>query len=202
MGTIQARTVARRRGGPIILRSPEEADMPAWVAHELGLFGTDPHKVQEASEFDPSPAVQWARLRELLDNPGSLVIVACPADEPGRIAGDLIFHNGRHRKLAHQGHFGIAVDAEERGTGVGGALIAAMLDWAAASPLIEKVALGVWAENVGAIRMYERHGFREEGRRLGYFRAAPGRYVDDIQMALWVKPGLAPPGFGTYPAPA
>lgn len=202
MSTIGPSTIERKRGGPIVLRAPEERDVPEWVAYELAMLGTDPHRVREPSEFDPDPAVQWARLREHIDEPGCLMIVACPADEPRRIIGDLTFRNGKLSKMAHQGHFGIAVAADHRGTGVGGAMIRALLDWGAAHPVIEKIALGVWATNTGAIRMYERHGFVEEGRRWKFFRTGPGEYVDDVQMAIWVKPGLAPWGFNTHPVTA
>jgi RimJ/RimL family protein N-acetyltransferase len=198
VATIEPRTITRPGAGSIVIRCPRESDLAAWIAYELALFGTDPHKVREPSEFDPGPQAQWARLREHIDNPGCLVLLACPAEEPSEIIGDLMFQNGKLRKMAHQGHFGIAVAAAHRGTGIGRALIATLLDWAAAHPLIEKVSLGVWATNTGAIRMYERAGFREEGRRLGHFRLGPGRHVDDVQMSIWVKPGLAAAPFNTY----
>jgi RimJ/RimL family protein N-acetyltransferase len=198
VATLEPRIVQTRRAGAILLRAPEEGDMPAWVAYERAQFQSDPHKVTEESEFDGSEAGQWARLREPIERPGCLVVVACPADRPREIIGDLMFQNGKMAKMAHQGHFGIAVAGPWRGKGIGGAMIGAMLDWAGASPLIEKVSLGVWAVNLGAIRMYERAGFREEGRRLAYFKLGPGRYVDDVQMSIWVKPGLAPAGFNTW----
>lgn len=192
---IEPRTVQRKIGDPVVIRCPRHADLDSWIAYERALFDTDPHKVREASEFDPAPEAQWSRLRENLDGPGCLILVACPASRPDEIIGDLMFQNGKLRKMAHQGHFGIAVAAPHRGSGIGRALIDTMLDWAAAHPVIEKISLGVWAINTGAIRMYHRAGFREEGRRAKHFRLGPGQHVDDVQMSIWVKPDLAPPGF-------
>ena len=63
---------------------------------------------------------------------------------------------------------------------------------------LEKVYLGVFETNAGARRFYETMGFCEEGRNKDYFRFGQGRYVDDIRMSLYVKPGLAPEGFNTW----
>jgi RimJ/RimL family protein N-acetyltransferase len=116
------------------------------------------------------------------------VALACT---DGAIIGTLRFKNHPRRRMAHHGHFGIGVDEEWRSRGVGRALIQVLLDWAAASDTIEKVCLGVFAENDRARALYRSLGFFEEGRRLAEFRMGPGRYSDDIQMFRFVKPHLA-----------
>ena len=55
--------------------------------------------------------------------------------------------------------------------------------------------------NVKARALYQRLGFREEGRSPRHFKFGPGSYVDDIQMAMYVKPGIAPVGFLTWRGP-
>jgi ribosomal protein S18 acetylase RimI-like enzyme len=92
--------------------------------------------------------------------------------------------------MAHHGHFGIGVCEAWRSRGIGRALIRTLLDWAETSDTIEKVCLGVFAENTRARALYRSMGFFEEGRRLAEFRTAPGRYSDDIQMFRFVKPHL------------
>jgi ribosomal protein S18 acetylase RimI-like enzyme len=57
---------------------------------------------------------------------------------------------------------------ERRGTGVGGELLRLMEGSAQASNA-EMIWLHVDAENVGAIRLYEKHGYRYENRQEDYY---------------------------------
>lgn len=203
MAIIEPSTHALRRGATCLLRVGEESDAPAMVAHQHHMVATDPHSVREAG--DPERTLpEWVEfIRKAREEPCHLLLFAfdpnSPAPTPeGGMIGGLHFSNGNRRKVAHHGHFGISVHADWRGLGVGSALISALLHWAAANPTIEKVCLGTLATNLGAKRLYERIGFVEESRALRFFRFEPGRYVDDIQMAMYVKPGIAPEGFRTF----
>lgn len=139
------------------------------------------------------------RITEHRAAPNDLMLVA---EADGSLVGELTFHASRRRRLCHHGQFGLNVAAPWRGRGVGRALIVTLLDWAAAHPTIEKVRLGVFATNTRAHTLYARLGFVEECRQVGFFKIGPGEYVDDILMAIYVKPGIAPPGFHTHQSSA
>jgi ribosomal-protein-alanine N-acetyltransferase len=62
----------------------------------------------------------------------------------------------------------LEVVPEARGTGVGGELLR-HLEGSACAAGAETIWLHVDAENAGAIRVYERHGFRLGGREEGYY---------------------------------
>src|SRR5205823_1912443 len=135
------------------------------------------------------------------EHPGQLFLAALldePGPPPGSIIGSLRFGCGDRRKVSHHGHFGLGVNADWRGQGLGRALIAALLDWGAAHATIEKVCLSVLEPNERARALYERIGFVQESRSLRHFRFGPGHYVNDVQMAIYVKPGIAPEGFETW----
>lgn len=100
--------------------------------------------------------------------------------------------------MAHTGSFGMGLASTHRGRGIGGPMLAALLDWAAAHPRLEKVWLGVFPANTPAIALYERIGFVEEHRSRQHFKLGPGRYSDDVVMAIYVKPDVAPKGFLTW----
>ena len=119
---------------------------------------------------------EW--IAEHAERPCYLMIIASDSPVPGagEVLGRVAFRNGNRRKLAHHGTFGIGVHGAWRGRGVGTALIAALLDWAGAHPTLEKVCLGVFAENAGAIRLYRRMGFVKEGVSARHFSNTLGRF--------------------------
>ncbi len=71
---------------------------------------------------------------------------------------------------------------ETRGKGVGGELLRRMEDSAAAEGA-EAIWLHVDEENATAIRIYERHGYRAQGRRQGYY----GRGVSALIYAKTLR---------------
>ena len=68
-------------------------------------------------------------------------------------------------------------------------MLETLLEWAEASPLIEKVGLSVFATNADAIRLYRWLGFVEEGRRAKEIKLGPNRYVDEVLMGRFVNRG-------------
>lgn len=59
----------------------------------------------------------------------------------------------------------MVVDEEHRGRGIGTRLLAEARSWAEARGL-EAMQLTVWSENVGAVRLYERQGYRRVIQRM------------------------------------
>jgi len=105
---------------------------------------------------------------------GSVVAVA-----GGRIVGMLHIEVSRHGF----GEFGMLVDRDWRGRGVGSALVQAAIDWARGQGL-HKLCLEVFTHNTAAIALYRKSGFVEEGRRVKQYRRASGELWDSIVMGL------------------
>jgi RimJ/RimL family protein N-acetyltransferase len=78
---------------------------------------------------------------------------------------------------------GMMVDAGWRGRGVGGALVRAAID-AARQLGAHKLALQVWPHNDVARRLYERHGFLEEGVLRRHYPRRNGELWDSVVMGL------------------
>ena len=93
-------------------------------------------------------------------------------------------------KARHKGVlFGMYVRPEARGTGMGRALVARVIECAAT--MVEEVTLTVGASNASAIRLYERAGFKQyalERRAL----KIDGQYHDEAMMALVLGPSREP----------
>ena len=133
----------------------------AAVAEERDGIATEPPVDVEAR------AASWT-----LD--GTLVAVA-----GGQIVGSVHVDRSRHGF----GEIAMAVAREWRGRGVGSALLAAAIEWARERGL-HKLSLGVFAHNAGAIALYRKFGFVEEGRRIKHYRRANGELWDSIEMGL------------------
>lgn len=188
MSNIEPRQIILRDGARVSLRSARKDDAGALLENTREEIASSPFSVvTEPDELDSTPEKEAEKIRDHAQNPGSLWLLAC-TDQ--KIIGTLRFKNHPRRRMAHHGHFGIGVSEAWRSRGIGRAMILTLLDWAAAGDTIEKVCLGVFAENTRARALYRSLGFFEEGRRLAEFRTGPGRYSDDIQMFRFVKPHL------------
>jgi RimJ/RimL family protein N-acetyltransferase len=97
----------------------------------------------------------------------------------GQIIGMIHIEVSRHGF----GEFGMLVDREWRGRGVGSALIQAAIDWAREHGL-HKLSLEVFAHNGAAVALYRKCGFVEEGHRVKHYRRASGELWDSLVMGL------------------
>jgi len=81
---------------------------------------------------------------------------------------------------------GMHVAKEWRGRGVGSALMEAAIEWSRGQGL-HKLALSVFPHNTGAIALYNKFGFVEEGRRVKHMRRQSGELWDLIDMGLLLE---------------
>ncbi len=108
------------------------------------------------------------------------------AEVEGRVVGAADVRSGHFEKEAHVKTLGISIISQYRGMGVGTELMRACIDFCRSAGT-EKVCLEVFATNVRAIALYEKLGFATEGVRAEQFKI-DGRYVDEVLMALWLRP--------------
>jgi RimJ/RimL family protein N-acetyltransferase len=97
----------------------------------------------------------------------------------GQPVGQLFVGRSHHG----YGEIGMMVAREWRGRGVGSALVESAIAWAREQGL-HKLVLDVFPHNEGAIALYRKYGFVEEGRRVKQYRRANGELWDGVQMGL------------------
>ncbi|MDX2118597.1 MAG: GNAT family protein [Planctomycetota bacterium] len=113
-----------------------------------------------------------------------LVLVA---EREGVLVGRLSFRAERRARVAHRGTFSIVVARLERGRGIGGGMIRALLAWCAAGGVVRKVSLRVLTSNTRARALYERLGFVIEGTMTRAVRLDAERWADELLMSIWVE---------------
>lgn len=121
-------------------------------------------------------------IRSQIDNPHSVMFVA---RLDGRIVGDISFTASARERLQHRGEIGIAVMQEAWGMGIGTKLMEAALDFAKNTAHAEIVHLEVRSDNLRAIHLYEKFGFRKIGTFPGFLKI-DGKWVDFDLMNLYL----------------
>jgi RimJ/RimL family protein N-acetyltransferase len=105
--------------------------------------------------------------------------------EGERVVGHLDLTGAVLYSALHRARLGIGVERSHRGKGIGSALLSAAIQWSRREPELAWLDLSVFAHNLRAQRLYERHGFVEVGRTLDAYRLSE-RSIDDVHMVLRV----------------
>jgi putative acetyltransferase len=115
---------------------------------------------------------------------GGVNLVAVAAD--GALCGELHVERMKVAIFAHVlTDLTVAVDPDWQGRGVGSALFRVLIETARTMiPPIHRIELWTGASNLGAQRLYERVGFKIEGRMIGRGRHPDRGVEDDIVMGL------------------
>ena len=105
------------------------------------------------------------------------------AELHGIVVGSAGLHPvGQALRRRHAMTLGISVAREAQGKGVGSALMAALCDYADRWVGALRLELTVYTDNVAALALYRKFGFRIEGTHRGY-AMRDGVYVDAYAMA-------------------
>jgi ribosomal protein S18 acetylase RimI-like enzyme len=166
----------------MIVRTLTPADAAAFQS--LRLLGLRECPTAFASSFDEEcdytlPAVA-ERLAPLDDR---AVFGAFEGNELGGLLG---IKRQEPVKLSHKAYlWGMYVAPAARNRGVGRELVTSALSFAATKLRVRQVTLGVNAENVAAIALYERMGFTSFGREP-CFMLVDGVPQDELQMVRFL----------------
>lgn len=158
----------------------EDAD--AIVAIKQEIVGTTdsllrlPEEVQETAE-------EYRKKIQMRQEGGGLTLIAEFNDQ---VIGFLSFYRPSYMRLHHTGSFGISVKHEFSNKRVGTTLLSYLIEWAKEQEGLEKINLDVFSNNKGAIHLYKKLGFKEEGRQINQIKLKDGSYADIILMALFI----------------
>lgn len=175
-----------KNGASLLVREATFQDALALNELTAQVFGSSDQVLTSLEEFQVSGTLeaQLKRIKHFSEAIGKCVFVA---EIDRKLVGTIDFWNGYRKRIEHTGEFGMGVLPNYRDQGIGACLIQVLLKWALANPVIEKVKLGVFANNPRAIHLYQKMGFKEEGRRIAEIKMSDGQYHDVIEMYKTVK---------------
>jgi RimJ/RimL family protein N-acetyltransferase len=130
----------------------------------------------------PSVEKQKQCIESVLTSTESALFIAVLDDN---IVGRLDINGSKRASLAHVVSLGVSVDEAFRRKGIGMLLLEHGLLYISEHSEIKRIELEVHAQNLPAIRLYERFGFNQEGRcEKRLFQH--GRFFDTLRLAKLV----------------
>jgi RimJ/RimL family protein N-acetyltransferase len=185
MGTIQRKSIKCKTGETIVLRPATQVDSNKINSLAVEVFNTSNYLITSPEEFSSfTEEQQQERLKKYEDDDGNLILVAEFSDE---LIGMIDFQNGKRRRIAHKGSFGMSVRSTWRNKGVGHLLLQGLIEWVKEHPAIEIINLSVMEENRPAIALYSKFGFEKIGREPFGIKLSDGSLAADLAMSLRVQ---------------
>lgn len=168
----------------LTIREAEPRDAEQMLVFVEQVAGESENTGRGPGEFTMTVEQEREFLQESLDSPIKLFLVA---EIDGEIVGNMSFQAGPRLRVRHIGEMGISVLRKYWGLGIGGLLLANLIEWARGTGIIRKIDLRVRIDNLPAIHLYEKYGFIHEGRiTRGFY--LHGKFVDLYIMGLPIDP--------------
>jgi diaminopimelate decarboxylase len=165
----------------VIVRAARPGDVAAFLTFWRAIVGEGRYVRSETVTHPPREYRR--RFRHAWTDDEAQIV----AMDGTRVVGHVSLQREQHPVSRHVATLGIAVAGDARGQGVGSALMARGLAWARGSG-VEKLVLSVYPNNVGAIALYHKFGFVDEGRLTRRSRKSYG-YEDEVMMGAWIGAG-------------
>jgi hypothetical protein len=142
------------------------------IAKEPGFFCSQPSELTDENVANTISTF-------LKDKTGVYLLAECE----GKIVDHAFLEPLQPESLRHIADLNIAVHLGWQKKGIGTKLLEHIIEWAKKSGVLEKIQLNVRASNLSAISLYQKMGFREEGRIKNRVKLR-NRYIDDVIMGL------------------
>jgi ribosomal-protein-alanine N-acetyltransferase len=172
--------------GPITLRPLRMRDGPSWMESRR-------HNVDWLAPWEATPpggaqvvgmsaAIFTAMTRRLRRDARQGLALPFTIVHAGEFAGQLTV-SGIVRGSLHSGQIGYWVDQRVAGRGVMPTAVALVTDHCFGPVGLHRLEVNIRPENDASLRVVEKLGFREEGRRIRYLHIA-GDWRDHVSFAL------------------
>jgi len=185
MAIIENQIKFSKNGKKIICRNALPEDAPLVLEFARQVLSDTPFMLLSIDEFLMTEEKEKKWLEGIMNSQDELALILL---HDQKVVGFLDFHmTSNRRKIAHCGSFGMSVEKEYQNVGLGKILLQKLFEWGKVHPTLEKISLEVHAKNHGAIALYKKLGFIEEGRKIKALKFSENNYDDIVLMYQWVK---------------
>ena len=167
----------------ITLRSLEKQDAAAFAKLRDVTYRETYFLARYPEETDFTPEAAETMIADIAARKEEFLIGAFLGEQ--LLGCVMVLKEGNHIKFRHKASIGIFIRQKYCGMGLGKQLMGYAIENARKTEL-EQLGLGVFDDNVGAVHLYRKLGFREWGREPHAFKLKYGTYRYEIQMVLFL----------------
>ena len=175
------KSILLKDGRTCILRNAAEKDGKAALDNFILAHAQTDYLLTYPDESDMTAEQEAQFLKNKTASPCEIEILAEVDGVVTGLAG--IESMGNKYKIRHRAEFGISIDQNYWGLGIGRAMLASCIECAREAGY-EQMELNVVAENVRAVEMYKKAGFVEFGRNPRGFKSRLSGYQELVCMRL------------------
>ena len=162
----------------LIIRELTTDDAEQLIAYTKQIGGESDNLTFGADGFPVTAEKERGILQSMTDDPHSVMLGVWRGDD--LIADGSL--NGLPRRMSHRAELGITVKKAHWNQGIGSMLMERLIQYAKENG-IELIYLEVREDNIAAIHLYEKFGFRQTGTLPAYFKIG-NEYFDFWSMCL------------------
>lgn len=166
----------------IIIRNPKLEDANQLIKHVKKINEQTTYLLKEPDEINITLEEEKNFISRQLSSEKDLFLVV---EVEGNIVGSCGLVGNKMRRAKHKVDLGIALQEKYWGMGIGKKLMEVAINWAKINGT-SKVTLKVDSSNTRAISLYEKLGFKVEGKLLKDKHMSDGSYRDSYLMALFI----------------
>lgn len=179
---IYNKEVKLKNGMDLLIRNAEESDAEQMIIYLNIIGGESDNLLFGKNGFRLNVEQEREYLKNMKEDPNSVMLLAFL---DGKIVSLAQIACSPRARIAHNGEVALSVKKEYWHMGIGKAQMEELIAFAKSNGTIRNVTLGVRAENVNAIKLYEKCGFTKVGVHKNFFNV-DGKFYDEILMDLFL----------------
>ncbi len=176
----ESKKVKLKNGSELTIRRPQPDDAARLLEYLDKVSGESDNLLIGEGELSLTEEQERRFIENANNDKGALLIIAIADKEVVSICN---IRSQPQKRVAHNSEIGISVRKSHWRQGIGEIMLKELIEFARAHETISIVSLGVRACNSGAIKLYEKLGFKRIGVRKDFFNIK-GAYYDEILMDL------------------